>query len=183
MQRLQQQYKTSIAPKLKEELSLKSLFAVPKIEKVVINVGVGKLGRDSKFIDTVVKDLTTITGQRPIVTKARKSIAGFRLREGQQVGVKVTLRGEKMYSFLDRLINVALPRVRDFRGVKATGFDKQGNFHMGLKEHMVFPDLPDDVMEHSFGMEITMVTTSKDPKASRKLLEHFNFPFVKTESK
>ncbi len=179
MQRLQQQYNEKIAKQLQEELGLKNLMAVPKLEKIVINVGVGKLAKDQKYIDNVLKDLAVITGQRGVMTKARKSIAGFKVREGQTVGVKVTLRGSRMYSFIDRLINVALPRVRDFRGIKSSGFDGRGNFHIGLKEHVVFPEISGDSIENTFGMEISLVTTAKTDSDARKLLDYFNFPFVK----
>jgi large subunit ribosomal protein L5 len=179
MQRLQQDYQKNIAPKLKTAMGLKTVLAVPRFEKIVVNVGIGKIAKDQKVIDTVISDIAAITGQRPVTTTARKSIAGFKLREGQQVGVKVTLRGQKMYSFLDRLINVALPRVRDFRGIKPSGFDGRGNFHLGLKEHAVFPELSGDSLEHTFGMEVSIVTSAKDDKSAQLLLEAFNFPFVK----
>ncbi len=179
MQRLHEQYIKVIAPKLKADLGVKNLLAVPKLVKIVVNVGVGKLAKDQKYIDNVVKDLSLITGQRGVITKARKSIAGFKVREGQAVGVKVTLRGQRMYSLLDRLINVALPRVRDFRGVKADGFDGRGGYHLGLKEHTVFPEISGDSIEHTFGMEISLVTTAKNDSAAKKLLEYYNFPFVK----
>lgn len=178
MQRLREKFNTEVAPQIAKEFGYKNSMSVPKIEKVVINVGVGKLGRDPKMIDAVVEDIRKITGQQPVKTTARKSIAGFKLREGQVVGVVVTLRGERMYSFLDKLISIALPRVRDFRGVKANGFDARGNYHLGLKEHIVFPEVSADALEHTFGMEISIVMTTGRADVSRTLLKSFNFPFA-----
>lgn len=181
MERLREQFNKTVAPKLAEEFGYKNPMSVPKIEKVVINVGVGKIGRDQKVLDMVVEDIRAITGQQPIQTLARKSVAGFKLREGQVVGVVVTLRGDRMYSFLDKLINVALPRVRDFRGVKSNGFDKQGNYHLGLKEHLVFPEVSNDALERTFGMEISIVTTAGRDDVARYLLTAFGFPFAKEQ--
>lgn len=179
MERLQEQFYKSIQPELAKEFGYTNVMSSPKIDKVVINVGVGKIGRDPKMIDTVIADIRSITGQQPVKSLARKSIAGFKVREGQVVGVSVTLRGERMYSFLDKLINVALPRVRDFRGVKANGFDGRGNYHLGLKEHLVFPEVSTDAIEHSFGMEISIVTNAGRDDVARALLQKFNFPFSK----
>jgi large subunit ribosomal protein L5 len=178
MERFREQFNKTVAPKIAGEFGFTNPMSVPKIEKVVINVGVGKLGRDQKVIESVIADIRKITGQEPVKTTARKSIAGFKLREGQIVGVVVTLRGDRMYSFLDKLINVALPRVRDFRGVKANGFDGRGNYHLGLKEHIVFPEVSSDALEHVFGMEISIVTTAPTDEIARFLLKAFSFPFA-----
>ena len=153
MERLRTQYNKEIAPALKQQFSFRNIMQVPKLVKVVVNVGVGKLAKDSKFIDQVSTDIAKITGQAPVKTLARKSIAGFKLRENQIVGVMVTLRGERMYSFLDKLINVALPRVKDFRGLPVSGFDGRGNYHIGLREHLVFPEVSTDAIENTFGLE------------------------------
>lgn len=177
MDRLQTQYNKEFAPKLIKEFGYKNVMQAPKITKIVINVGVGKLSKDSKFTDMVVKELAQITGQAPVKTIARKSIAGFKVREGQVVGVVVTLRGKRMYSFLDKLINVALPRVKDFRGVLSTGFDGRGNFHIGLKEHVVFPEITNEALEHTFGLEISLVSNAGKDEPARKLLELMHFPF------
>ncbi len=179
MERLREQFNKTIAPKLAEEFGYKNVMSVPKIEKIVINVGVGKIGRDQKVLDMVVEEMRTITGQQPVKSLARKSVAGFKLREGQVVGVVTTLRGDRMYSFLDKLINVALPRVRDFRGVKRNGFDKRGNYHLGLKEHLVFPEVSSEAIENTFGMEISIVTTAGRDDVARYLLTAFGFPFAK----
>jgi len=173
----------SVREDLKNELQLKSISAVPQISKVVVNVGVGRALQDSKLLDLVVDELKHITGQVPIVTRARKSVAGFKLREGNVIGVKVTLRGKRMYDFLDRLISVALPRVRDFRGLSHKGFDGHGNYTLGLKEHLVFPEIVFENVDKVFGLEITIVTTAKDDKASFELLDKLGFPFVKDKNK
>jgi len=177
MERLREQYTKQIAPKLAEQFGMKNVMQVPRITKVVINVGVGKLSKDGKFTDQVIKDLTLIAGQQPVKTIARKSIAGFKVREGQVVGVMVTLRSERMYAFLDKLINVALPRVKDFRGIPVTGFDGRGNFHIGLREHIVFPEISADSLEHTFGMEISIVTNAGEDAPVRELLTQMKFPF------
>lgn len=178
MQRLRAQYSKEIAPKLSAEFGIGNAMAVPKISKIVINVGVGKISKDQKVVDGVIADLKKITGQAPVLTLARKSIAGFKVREQQVVGVMCTLRGDRMYSFLDKLINVALPRVRDFRGLSAKSFDSRGNLHIGLREHLVFPEVSGDALDRSFGMEISIVTTAKDDSQARALLTHFKFPFI-----
>lgn len=179
MERLREKFNKEVAPKLAQEFGYTNVMGVPKIEKVVINVGVGKIGRDQKVLDVVVSDLRSITGQQPVKVTARKSIAGFKVREGQVVGVMVTLRGDRMFSFLDKLISIALPRVRDFRGVKSTGFDGRGNYHLGLKEHLVFPEVSSESLEHVFGVEISIVTTAGRDDVARALLSSFGFPFTK----
>lgn len=177
MERLQEQYNKEIAPALKQKFSYKNKMQVPSLQKIVINVGVGKFSKDSKFMESIVNDITKIAGQAPVKTLSRKSIAGFKLRENQIVGVMVTLRGHRMYSFLDKLINVALPRVRDFRGVSSKGFDGRGNYHLGLKEHMVFPEISSDGIENSFGLEVSIVTNAKKDEPARELLTLMKFPF------
>lgn len=177
MDRLHTQFNKEIAPALAKQFGMKNVMQVPRITKVVINVGVGKLAKDGKFVDMVVKDLALIAGQAPVKTIARKSIAGFKLREGQVVGVVATLRGERMYAFLDKLISVALPRVKDFRGISPKGFDGRGNFHIGLKEHVVFPEITNEALEHTFGMEISIVTNAGTDEPARELLKQMKFPF------
>jgi large subunit ribosomal protein L5 len=177
MERLQEQYVKEFAPKLKDQFAFKNVMQVPRITKVVINVGVGKFLKDPKFVESVKRDLAQIAGQAPVETKARKSIAGFKVRENQVVGLMVTLRGQRMYSFLDKLINVALPRVKDFRGVKAEGFDGHGNYHLGLREHIVFPEVSSDAIDHIFGMEISIVTNAGTDAPVRELLKLMKFPF------
>lgn len=179
MERLQEQYNKQIAPALQKEFGFKNVMQVPKIEKVVINVGVGKISKDSKAVEAIVNDIATISGQAPVKTKARKSISGFKVRENQIVGVVVTLRGYRMYSFLDKLINIALPRVRDFHGVSGESFDGRGNYHLGLKEHIVFPEVATSGLDHVFGMEISIVTNSGKDAVSKQLLSKFGFPFKK----
>jgi large subunit ribosomal protein L5 len=177
MQRLQEQFRKDFAPKLREEFGFANPLQVPQIQKIVVNVGIGKIKKDTKFVDAIVEDLKSITGQAPVRTKARKSIAGFKVRENEEVGIMLTLRGLRMWSFLDKLINVALPRVRDFRGIPDAGFDGQGNFHLGLKEQLVFPEISADALEHTFGMQISIVTNSKNDAVTRKLLTLMRFPF------
>jgi len=162
---------------LKIDEHLSSIEAAPKLVKVVINVGAGKAVSDPNYIEKVVQELTAITGQRPVVTRAKKSIAGFKLREKVPIGVTVTLRGQRMYDFLDRLINVTLPRVRDFQGISPTAFDGQGNYTLGLKEHIVFPEVTLDNIEKTFGLAITIHTTAKTDALARRLLSKLNFPF------
>jgi large subunit ribosomal protein L5 len=179
MNRLKELYKEEIAPALFEELGLENVMQVPKIEKVVVNIGVGDALDNPKALDEAVRDLTTITGQKPVVTKAKKSIANFKLREGRVIGTKVTLRGERMWSFLDRLINVALPRVRDFRGISADAFDGRGNYTLGLREQLIFPEINYDDVGIIRGMEITIVTTAENDDQARALLSQFGMPFRK----
>jgi len=168
-----------VREQLKKELQLQSVEAVPKLVKVAINVGAGKAVSDPNYIEKVKTELTEIIGQRPIVTKAKKSIAGFKLREKVPIGVAATLRGQRMYDFLDKLVNVALPRVRDFQGISATAFDGFGNYTLGLKEHIVFPEVTLDNIEKTFGMSITIHTTAKTDALAKTLLSKLNFPFKK----
>jgi large subunit ribosomal protein L5 len=179
MERLQEQFYKQIAPALKQKFGFKNVMQVPKITKVIVNVGVGKVKEDKKKIDQFVEDVKKITGQAPVKTKARKSIAGFKVRENQTVGIVCTLRGYRMYSFLDKLINVALPRVRDFQGVNKDGFDGRGNYHLGLKEHLVFPEISSESLESVFGLEVSIVTNSKKDEITRELLTQMKFPFKK----
>lgn len=171
-------YLEKVRPKLMEEFAYKNPMQVPRIEKIVINVGVGEATQDSKKIASTVTDITLIAGQRPVVTKAKKSIAGFKLRENMPIGVKVTLRRERMYEFLDRLITIALPRVRDFRGVNPKSFDGRGNYALGLKEQLVFPEIDYDKIDQVRGMDIVIVTTAKTDDEARALLKHFDMPFA-----
>lgn len=174
---LKLKYTKESVPTLMKELGVKNIFATPKIEKIVVNAGVGKHTKEEKYIDAAAGDLAKITGQRPVRTIARKAIAGFKIREGNIVGLKTTLRGNRMYAFLQKLINVALPRVRDFRGVSASGFDKEGNYNLGIREHLVFPEIQPDAIEHSFPLEVTIVTTAKNPVEGYKLLKSLGMPF------
>lgn len=183
MNRLQEQYNKQIVPALKEEFGFKNVMEVPKIQKVMINVGIGKYLKDSKFVDAIRRDLAAIAGQAPVETKARKSIAGFKIREQQVVGMAVTLRGQRMYDFLDKLISIALPRVKDFRGVSPKGFDGRGNYHLGLKEHIVFPEISNDALEHIFGLQVSIVTDAGEDGPARALLTAMNFPFIKEDTK
>ncbi len=180
MHLLQQRYQTEVVAQLRQEFSLKNIMQVPHIEKVVINIGVGsETQNDSKAVDAALNDLTIIAGQKPVVAKARKSISNFKLREGRPIGVKVTLRGERMWSFLDRLMNVALPRVRDFRGVTPNAFDGRGNYTLGLREQLVFPEIDYDKIDKVRGMEITVVTTANNDEQGRRLLQLLGMPFMK----
>ncbi len=175
--RLQQQYNDTIRAALKEEFNYTNEFQIPKLDKIVLNMGVGEAVGDSKLINSVVEDMTLISGQKPVVTKARKSIATFKLREGMNIGVKVTLRRARMYEFLDRLITIALPRVRDFRGVSPNSFDGNGNYAMGIKEHIIFPEIDYDKVDQMWGMDIVGATTATNDDEARALLARFNFPF------
>ena len=179
MARLQQHYRDKIVPELKASLGLTNPMEVPRITKITVNMGVGEAVADKKIMDNAVGDLTKITGQKPIVTKARKSVASFKVRGGQQVGCKVTLRGARMYEFLDRLINVAMPRIRDFRGVSARSFDGRGSYSFGVKEQIIFPEIAYDKIDAIRGMDITITTSARDDREGRALLESFNFPFRK----
>jgi large subunit ribosomal protein L5 len=179
MNRLKQFYKEEIAPALVEELSLDNVMEIPTIEKIVVNIGVGDALDNPKALDEAVRDLTTITGQRPVVTKAKKSIANFKLREGRLIGAKVTLRGDRMWAFLDRLVNVALPRVRDFRGISPDAFDGRGNYTLGVQEQLIFPEINYDTVENLRGMEISIVTTAPDDDQARVLLTKIGMPFRK----
>lgn len=173
---LQQQYKEKIAPKLKDEFKYKSDMEIPKISKVTLNMGLGEAVADKKVIEHAISDMTKICGQKPVVTYARKSIAGFKIRDGYPIGCKVTLRREKMYEFLERLIHIALPRVRDFRGLSAKSFDGRGNYSMGVKEQIIFPEIDYDKIDKLRGMDITITTTAKNDAEAKALLLAFNFP-------
>ena len=179
MTRLQQYYREKVVPRLTQELGLKNPMQVPRITKITINMGVGEAVADRKVMDAAVADLAKISGQKPLVCKSKKSIASFKLREGLPIGCKVTLRGARMYEFLDRLISVALPRVRDFRGISPRGFDGRGNYSMGVKEQIIFPEIQYDTVDQLRGMDITITTTARDNKHGRALLEAFSFPFRK----
>ena len=176
MARLKELYDIEIKKSLKEKLGFKNDMAIPKIEKISINMGVGEASQDKGKIDGAVNDLKLISGQQPVITKARKSVAGFKLREGVNVGVKVTLRKQKMYEFLDRLVNIALPRVRDFRGLSKKSFDGKGNYSLGLKEQIVFPEIDYDNLDSLRGMDITIVTSAKNDEQGLELLKSFNLP-------
>ena len=175
--RLRERYASEILPTLQREFEYRNVMEVPRLHKVVVNIGMGEAIRDSKTLDAAVRDVSTITGQHPVVQKAKKSIAGFRLREGMPIGVSVTLRGERMYEFLDRLINIGLPRVRDFRGVPDKGFDGRGNYTLGLREQLIFPEIDYDKIDRVRGMEVTLVTSARTDPESRRLLELLGMPF------
>ena len=179
MARLQQYYRETIVPQLRKDLGLPNPMQVPKITKITVNMGVGEVVADKKVMDAAVADLTKITGQKPLVCKSRKSIASFKLREGLAVGCKVTLRGTRMYEFLDRLISIAMPRIRDFRGVSPRAFDGRGNYSLGVKEQIIFPEIQYDPIDQLRGMDITITTSAVDNKQGRALLEAFSFPFRK----
>jgi large subunit ribosomal protein L5 len=175
--RLREHYESVVKPKLREEFGYENQLQVPKLDKIVINMGVGEAVADSKKLSSAVEELTRIAGQKPVVTHAKRSIAGFKLREGMAIGCKVTLRRERMYEFLDRLVNVALPRVRDFRGLSAKSFDGRGNFAMGLKEQIVFPEVDYDEVDEIRGMDIVICTTAGNDQEAKALLKHFDMPF------
>jgi large subunit ribosomal protein L5 len=177
MARLRSVYKTELVQKLKEELGLENVMQVPRITKITLNMGVGAASQDKKLIDGAYADMQLIAGQKPVVTVARKSIAGFKIREGWPIGVKVTLRGDMMYEFLDRLIGITIPRIRDFRGFSAKAFDGRGNYSMGLKEQIVFPEIEYDKIDKLRGMDITITTTAANDDQGRALLRAFGFPF------
>jgi large subunit ribosomal protein L5 len=179
MARLQDFYRDTVVSKLKSELALKNVNEVPKITKITVNMGVGEAVADRKAIDAAVGDMTKITGQKPLICKSKKAVASFKLREGLPIGCKVTLRGARMYEFLDRLISVAMPRIRDFRGVSARAFDGRGNYTLGVKEQIIFPEIQYDAIDQVRGMDITITTSAPDNKQGRALLEAFSFPFRK----
>jgi large subunit ribosomal protein L5 len=179
MARLNEYYREKIVPELQKSLGLKNVMQVPKITKITVNMGVGEAVADKKIMDNAVGDLAKITGQKPLVTRARKSVASFKVRDNLAIGCKVTLRGAKMYEFLDRLVSIAMPRIRDFRGVSARSFDGRGNYNFGVKEQIIFPEIAYDQIDAIRGMDITITTTARDDKAGRALLEAFNFPFRK----
>ena len=179
MARMKDFYKDDVAPALMKKFGYKSVMQIPKLDKIVINVGCGEARDNAKVIDAILIDLAAITGQRPIVCKARKSVANFKLREGMNIGAKVTLRGDRMYEFLDRLFNVALPRVRDFRGINPNSFDGRGNYTMGLKEQLIFPEIDYDKIDKVRGMDLCFVTTAKTDEEARELLSLMGAPFAK----
>ena len=178
MERLQEKYQKEIAAALKEKFNYDSAMQIPKLEKIVINMGVGEVRENPKALESAIKDLETITGQKAVVTKAKKSIATFKIRQGMNIGCKVTLRGEKMYTFFDKLISVALPRVRDFRGVNPNSFDGRGNYSMGIKEQLIFPEIEYDKVDKIRGMDIIFVTTAKNDEEAKELLKQFGMPFA-----
>ena len=177
MARLAEKYESEIRGKLKEKFSLKNIFEVPKLDKIVVNIGVGEAVSDSKIINKAIEDLSLITGQKPVVTKAKKSIAGFKLRKGLNIGCKVTLRKKRMFEFLDRLICIALPRVRDFKGLSKKSFDGNGNYSIGIKEQIIFPEIDYDKVDKIRGMDITITTTTSNQDYAYELLKSFNLPF------
>ena len=179
MSRLKEKYLNEVSTALMSKFEYKSVMQIPKVEKIVINMGVGDAVQNSKALDAAVEELTIITGQKPVVTKAKKSIAGFRLREGMPIGAKVTLRGERMYEFLDKLISISLPRVRDFRGVSKKAFDGRGNYTLGVKEQLIFPEIDYDKVSKVRGMDIVIVTTANSDEEARELLTQFGMPFQK----
>ena len=175
--RLKEKYQSELVAKLKNDLEIANINDVPRLEKIVVNMGVGAAAGDSKLLDAAMNDMRVITGQQPCITRARKSIAGFKIREGQAIGCKVTLRGDRMWEFLDRLLSVALPRVRDFRGIPATSFDGRGNYTLGITEQLIFPEIDYDKVDRTRGMDITFVTTAKDNDSAYALLKELGFPF------
>jgi large subunit ribosomal protein L5 len=179
---MQEKYNNEVVPALRKAFDLKNIMQVPRIQKVVVNIGMGEAMDNPKALEAAVSDLTTITGQKPIMTKARKSIANFKLREGRLIGTKVTLRGERMWSFLDRLLSTALPRVRDFRGVSGNAFDGRGNYTLGLRDQLIFPEIEYDKIDKLRGMEVTIVTTAKDDDQARIMLQLLGMPFSKKEA-
>jgi len=182
MNRMQEKYNNEVAPALRKAFDLKNMMQVPRITKVVVNIGMGEALDNPKALESAVSDLTTITGQKPVMTKARKSIANFKLREGRLIGTKVTLRGDRMWAFLDRLLSTALPRVRDFRGVSANAFDGRGNYTLGLRDQLIFPEIEYDRIDKLRGMEVTIVTTAKNDDQARVLLQLLGMPFSKKEA-
>jgi large subunit ribosomal protein L5 len=177
--RLKQIYNEKLVPELKTKLGLKNTMQVPRILKITVNMGVGEAVADKKVMDAATADMTKITGQKPAVTKAKKSVATFKVRDGQAIGCKVTLRGDRMYEFLDRLVSIAIPRIRDFRGISTRSFDGRGNYSLGVKEQIIFPEIQYDQIDQIRGMDITISTSARDDKHGRALLEAFNFPFRK----
>ncbi len=178
MARLKDKYVKDIMPALQKEFGYTNVMAIPKLDKVIINIGLGEAVQNDKAVDAAVGDLTIISGQKPLVTRAKKSIAGFKLREGMPIGVKVTLRGERMYEFVDRLFSVALPRVRDFHGVPSKSFDGRGNYSLGLKEQLIFPEIDYDKIDKIRGMQVVFTTTAKTDEEGRALLAHLGMPFA-----
>jgi len=179
LNRLKEQYKNEIIDAMVKKFSYKNVMEAPKLEKIVINMGVGEAKENAKLLEAAMNDMQVIAGQKPISTKAKKSVANFKLREGMPIGCKVTLRGEKMYEFLDRLVNIALPRVRDFRGINPNAFDGRGNYALGIKEQLIFPEIEFDKVDKVRGMDIIFVTTANTDEEARELLAQFNMPFAK----
>lgn len=179
MSRLKDQYKNEIVDAMIKKFGYKNIMEVPKLDKIVINMGIGEAKENAKALEPALADLEIIAGQKPVLTKAKKSIANFKLREGQNIGCKVTLRGEKMYDFLDRLVNLALPRVRDFRGINPNAFDGRGNYALGIKEQIIFPEIEYDKIDKVRGMDVIFVTTAKTDEEAKELLTQFNMPFAK----
>ena len=179
MARLKDLYKNDVAPALMKKFAYKSPMQIPKLDKIVVNMGVGEAKENAKLLEAAIKDMEAITGQKAVATKAKNSIANFKIREGMAIGCKTTLRGEKMYEFMDRLINLALPRVRDFRGVNPNAFDGRGNYALGIKEQLIFPEIEYDKVDKVRGMDIIFVTTAKTDEEARELLTQFNMPFAK----
>ncbi len=177
MARLKEKYKNEIAPAIAKEFDIKNPMAIPRVEKIVVNMGIGEAISNAKVLDTAVEELRSITGQKPVITKAKKSIASFKLRQGMNIGTMVTLRGDRMYEFLDRLISVALPRVRDFRGISGKAFDGRGNYTLGIREQLIFPEIDFNKVEKTRGMNISIVTTAKNDEQSRALLKALGMPF------
>jgi len=182
MNKMQEQYNNEVVPALRKAFDFKNIMQVPRIEKIVVNIGMGEALDNPKSLESAVSDLTIISGQKPVTNKARKSIANFKLREGRLIGTKVTLRGDRMWSFLDRLVNTALPRVRDFRGVSANAFDGRGNYTLGLRDQLIFPEIEYDKIDKLRGMEVTIVTTAKTDNQARVLLQLLGMPFIKKEA-
>ncbi len=182
MNRMQEKYKEEVVPALRKAFDLQNIMQVPRVDKVVVNIGMGEAMDNPKSLEAAVSDLTTIVGQKPVMTKARKSIANFKLREGRLIGTKVTLRGDRMWAFLDRLLNTALPRVRDFRGVSANSFDGRGNYTLGIRDQLIFPEIEYDKIDKLRGMEVTIVTTAKDDDQARVMLQLLGMPFSKKEA-
>ena len=182
MNRMQERYNKEVAPALLKSFGFKNVMQVPRVEKIVVNIGLGEALDNPKALEAAVADLTSITGQKPVQTKARKSIANFKLREGRLIGTKVTLRGPRMWAFFDRLVNIALPRVRDFRGISANAFDGRGNYTLGLKDQLVFPEIEYDKIDKLRGMEVTIVTSAKSDEQARALLQLLGMPFGKSPS-
>ena len=176
---LLERYQNDAVPKLKEEFGFKNIHQIPRVQKVVVNMGVGEAAANPKLLDTAAEELGQITGQKPVTTISRKSVAAFKIRDGMPIGCKVTLRRERMYEFLDRLVNIAIPRIRDFRGLNPKSFDKQGNYSMGVEEQIIFPEINYDEVDTIRGMDITITTTARTPEEGKALLEAFNFPFKK----
>ncbi|ALQ09479.1 MULTISPECIES: 50S ribosomal protein L5 [Pseudoalteromonas] len=179
MAKLHEVYKDKVVAELQEKFGFSSVMQVPQIEKITLNMGVGEALADKKILDHAVADLAAISGQKPLITKARKSVAGFKVREGYPIGCKVTLRGERMWDFFERLVSIAIPRIRDFRGVSAKSFDGRGNYSMGVREQIIFPEIDYDKVDRVRGMDITITTSAKSDEEGRALLEAFNFPFKK----